>query len=201
MPGGLYLPSAGDVLTAANAIDYWSKQAVIACTSGTRPSSPNDGMTIYETDTDRVLVYNGSTWIRVGWNGTGGRTGGTWTRASNQSINNASLTTITFTAETSDSDGYLAPTSGTITIPSGLGGIYAYDSRWTWASSPGTSGWAILINGTVRKYNQAVANTTQGCDGTVALAAADTFGIQVIQNSGGALNLNPASIDFYRLGI
>jgi hypothetical protein len=46
--------------------DYFNnalmKQAVIVCTSGTRPSSPVEGMTIYETDTDRHMVYSGSGW-------------------------------------------------------------------------------------------------------------------------------------------
>lgn len=32
------------------------------CTSTTRPSAPYEGQMIYETDTDRVLVYNGSAW-------------------------------------------------------------------------------------------------------------------------------------------
>ena len=34
-------------------------------TSGTRPASPFDGMQIYETDTNKVLVYNGSSWVEV----------------------------------------------------------------------------------------------------------------------------------------
>lgn len=38
------------------------KQTVIVCTSGTRPASPPEGMTIYETDTDRRLVWDGSAW-------------------------------------------------------------------------------------------------------------------------------------------
>lgn len=33
------------------------------CTFATRPSSPYDGMVIYETDTDRTLVWNGSGWV------------------------------------------------------------------------------------------------------------------------------------------
>lgn len=33
------------------------------CTSTTRPSSPYDGMVIYETDTDKTLVWNGSSWV------------------------------------------------------------------------------------------------------------------------------------------
>jgi hypothetical protein len=33
------------------------------CTSITRPTNPYEGQIIYETDTDRVLVWNGSTWL------------------------------------------------------------------------------------------------------------------------------------------
>ena len=33
------------------------------CTSTTRPTVPYEGQLIYETDTDRLLSYNGSAWI------------------------------------------------------------------------------------------------------------------------------------------
>ena len=33
------------------------------CTSTTRPASPYDGQVIYETDTDKTLVWNGSAWV------------------------------------------------------------------------------------------------------------------------------------------
>jgi len=32
------------------------------CTSSTRPASPFEGQMIYETDTDKVLVWNGTDW-------------------------------------------------------------------------------------------------------------------------------------------
>jgi len=32
------------------------------CTSSTRPASPYDGQVIYETDTDKVLAYDGANW-------------------------------------------------------------------------------------------------------------------------------------------
>ena len=54
---------AGETLTAANINTYLMNQAVIVCTSGTRPASPVDGMTIYETDTDRQLTYDGTNWL------------------------------------------------------------------------------------------------------------------------------------------
>ena len=33
------------------------------CTSTTRPSNPYDGMVIYETDTDKVAVYDVNAWV------------------------------------------------------------------------------------------------------------------------------------------
>ena len=44
--------------------DYLMRQVVITTTSGARPSSPTEGMTIYETDTDRLLIYTSAT---TGW--------------------------------------------------------------------------------------------------------------------------------------
>lgn len=36
------------------------------CTSTSRPSTPFDGQVIYETDTNVLAVYNGSSWVTVG---------------------------------------------------------------------------------------------------------------------------------------
>ena len=33
------------------------------CTSSTRPASPYEGQVIFETDTDKMLVWNGSSWV------------------------------------------------------------------------------------------------------------------------------------------
>ena len=52
--------NVGDVLTASDVNTYLMKQEVIGCTAGTRPSSPNDGMPIYETDTKSLLVHDGA---------------------------------------------------------------------------------------------------------------------------------------------
>lgn len=41
------------------------------CTSSTRPASPYEGQVIYETDTDRVLVWNGTAWVDVSTGKTG----------------------------------------------------------------------------------------------------------------------------------
>jgi len=44
------------------------------CTSSTRPGSPFDGQSIYETDTDKTLVWNGSAWY-ANWNSAWGQVG------------------------------------------------------------------------------------------------------------------------------
>lgn len=49
-----------EVLASADVNAYLMKQAVISCTSGTRPSSPQDGMMIYETDTRFFRSWNSS---------------------------------------------------------------------------------------------------------------------------------------------
>jgi hypothetical protein len=51
-------------LTASDVNTYLMKQAVIGCTSSTRPT-PVEGMTIFETDTDRLMTYDGSAWRDV----------------------------------------------------------------------------------------------------------------------------------------
>lgn len=53
---------APGVLTSSDVNTFLMRQSVITCTSGTRPASPNEGMTIYETDTDRALIYTGTDW-------------------------------------------------------------------------------------------------------------------------------------------
>lgn len=58
--------SDGQTLPAAD----WNTvvdQSIIECTSTTRPSSPHEGMTIYETDTDKFLTWNGVSWTAE-WN-------------------------------------------------------------------------------------------------------------------------------------
>jgi hypothetical protein len=57
---------APGVLTSSDVNTFLMRQAVIVCTSSTRPASPNEGMTIYETDTDRHAFYTGTAWRYFG---------------------------------------------------------------------------------------------------------------------------------------
>lgn len=54
--------TAGSVLTASDVNTYLMRQAIITCTAATRPASPSEGMTVYQTDTNSFYTYDGSTW-------------------------------------------------------------------------------------------------------------------------------------------
>lgn len=95
---------AGDVLTASEVNTYLAKQAVIVCTSGTRPSAPVEGMVIYETDTDKLSAYDGS-----GWNYT------YVSLSQTQTLTNKTLTSPTLTTPVLGT-----PSSGTLTNCTGL---------------------------------------------------------------------------------
>lgn len=94
---------AGAVLTASDVNTYLAKQAVIVCTSTTRPSSPPEGMVIYETDTDKLLAYTTATtgWVAP-WNVPWGRVAGASSTAATSSIGTSSVDvnglSVTFTA-------------------------------------------------------------------------------------------------------
>ena len=71
------------VLTSSFYNTYIREQVVVTCTSLTRPTGV-EGRVIYETDTDELRVYDGSSWIGlvpVGANLTSG-----WTAATGWSI-------------------------------------------------------------------------------------------------------------------
>ena len=73
------------VLTSSDVNTFLMRQAVIVCTAATRPASPSEGMTIYETDTDLYRVYDGSNWQRlVGYTET-------YTPTSNITLGNGTL--------------------------------------------------------------------------------------------------------------
>lgn len=67
---GYKLWGSGELLTSSDLNNYLSKQAVIVCTSGTRPASPPDGMMIRETDTDLLKTWNGAAWVTMAFDAT-----------------------------------------------------------------------------------------------------------------------------------
>jgi hypothetical protein len=55
----------GDVPGASTYFNPLLQQTIIPCTSGTRPSSPTDGMHVFETDTDTIRAYSNGNWTVV----------------------------------------------------------------------------------------------------------------------------------------
>lgn len=173
------------------------------CTAGTRPASPSEGDGIYETDTDRFLIYDGSAWQRVAWTSATGRTWVSVSRSTNQSIPNVTVTPISWTTEAADLDGFITATSTTLTVPAGLGGLYGFDFRYTYASAiTGENAASVTLAGTLRDIGRHADNTAEGHNtGFLVLAAGDTLTFNVYQASGGAKNVTAASLKLARLGI
>jgi hypothetical protein len=72
-------PTADQEFTSSASVTYrwngesWNfvpdQQGIFLVTSSTRPNSPEEGTVIYETDTDLVLVWNGSEWAEISGGG------------------------------------------------------------------------------------------------------------------------------------
>lgn len=192
-------------------------QGVQTTTSGARPSPAAEGMVIYETDTDRLLVYSGTAWVRIGNSLAAGRTGCTIRKTGNTAVGNVSNSTITFTVEDVDTDGFIAVSSSTVTIPANLGGLYSVACSVTYDSTgiAMTIGVSILANisgtnygysGSVLAANNTPAGTganikTSGMAMTLPLSAGDTLTFSTTQSSGSSLNLTGAIAHVYRIGV
>lgn len=186
--------ATAEVLASADVNNYLMRQSVITCTSGTRPASPSEGMTIYETDTDRLVGHDGSTWRELL---TINPPRANVSRSTAQSCSSGVQTTISFDTEMYDlrnmwSSG--APTR--LTVPSGMGGIYYIGGQLEFdPNGVGSRQALLLVNGAV-VARQAGDNAGSGLPSRynvsrdVALNAGDYVELAAFQNSGGTLNLN-----------
>lgn len=172
-------------------------------TSATRPGSPTNGMGIYETDTQRLLVYDGTNWVIVG---------GDWPRFKveqqvAQSIPNNTGTTIALSTEIYDVGGFHTSTNGFVTVPSGMGGDYVFHGDLTWPAnassyrsltlSIGNNAGAPTQNVQHRQGGNAMINTSLNGNSVsfeARLAAAATVTAVVQQATGAALDLNTATL-------
>lgn len=130
----------------------------------------------------------------------GVRRGVQLTRAAALSIPNNALTNVTWTAETVDSDAFIATPSTTITIPTGLNGIYAITFQITWATAQGTGSYMSITTGGVTFRSDHGNDSQVGESIVVALVATDTIVCALYQNSGGAINAT-GNFSAYRIGL
>jgi hypothetical protein len=199
--------ATGDVPVAAEVNDYWQEQVLIRGTAAEIAAlgSPAEGWHGVHTDTDRIVLYDGSAWRRIGHYSATGRTGCTLRRAAAQTISTSTTTPVSWDTEDADSDGFIAVTGSTITIPGALGGLYAVsftvlaaaDPRPMWLSLEFSTGSRAftMIDGSTSK-----ATYDLGVSWVGPLAAGDTFTADVRQSSGGNVNVT-GRLNCYRLGL
>lgn len=167
-------------------------------------TSPEEGMHCITTDQDRVWVYSGAAWIPVSWYSITGRIGGTWRRSAVLSVANNTVTSIPWDAEDADTDGFLTPTSTTATVPTGLGGLYMVTATTVWSITGIGANIIRITAGSLDPIEVSATTTSNGyqtVSAMVSLGAAQTVTIQVLQTSGGALNMSRARVDLYRMGV
>jgi len=128
------------------------------------------------------------------------RAGGSWSRTSGQSVDSGSQTTITWTTEGLDTHGFLTPTSGTVTIPAGMGGLYAISVALDAGAALGGRCYA-QITAAGRIYRTPFTSPGEdlvSVSATVPLAAGDTISVAMYHASGSTIAFKGA-LDVYRV--
>lgn len=190
-----------ETLTAGDMNDLVMKQTNIRCVAAGKPTG-EEGMEVHLTDEDRSNIHNGSTWVRTGWWSPAGRTGCQISRAAAQAIPSGTATTITWDAEASDVDGFIATPSGSVVVPAGLGGLYVCTVTINYGGTVGSSGGnlTILQNGTASYCTISPGSASDTNTTVTTWAPGDTLSVQVLQTSGASLNTNSVRLDFWRIG-
>jgi hypothetical protein len=192
--------STGDVLTAAAANGYLASQVVMvfadAAARTTAITSPQEGMISYLKDTNSTEYYSGSAWVAIGGGGSSTFAGCRVLLTAAQSISNSTDTSIAFTSETYDTDGYHSTTTNTsrMTIPAGKAGYYQLSSSVTYKpNGTGIRATDFFKNGVRAQYSEIKPQSSgdQSVSQTTILygAEGDYFEVVVFQNSGGALDI------------
>ena len=137
----------------------------------------------------------------------GGEVGCRLRRVANQLINNATDTAISWDQEDQDTDGFITTTSATITIPTGLGGLYAITMyAKSTANLNGRTYIDLVLTSAITgiPVNLRTVIATGNNDSrylaseTIPLLAADTFQVHVFHTIGAADN-HTAWMSCYRI--
>jgi hypothetical protein len=209
-------PSAGqiwfDTSTGASYIRYNSawvelgggSMSPMQATSTTRPTSPWEGQHIYETDTDRILFWNGAAWVyQVGFAGACAVS-----RTTSFTVANGADTVVSWSSANYDNNSmFSAGTPNRITV--NTAGIYLVTATFAWPSnSTGERiGW-IQLNGTnaTRWGNRRGGAWSSGptefsITAQINCVAGDYIQAGVYQSSGGNLDLQGVATGATRMEV
>lgn len=172
---------------------------VLVVTSSTRPTGTSlyEGRVIYESDTDRLWSYDGTSWNLIGGRNVTARV----RNSAVQSVSSGSSTQLLWDTEDLDDDALHSTSvnTGRLTIPSGLGGTYmvGYDTYCA-AGGQAASAWIEKnADGIRHGFCQSPNDVTNGIgfagSSVFEAAAGDYFAVYVFQNSGSSKNFNLVS--------
>jgi hypothetical protein len=186
----------GDVPGAATYFNPLKNQTTIPCTSGTRPSSPGNGMRIFETDT-KMFRYRDASVSK--WRQEGAATPlAMVVKTTGPSIANNTVTTISWDTAVANEFGiWNSGSANLLTVP--YDGVWQVELSVRWASQATVVGYRqcrIDVNGVeANVFNLApttalnATNVVTALSHPMELAVADQIEGKVFQNSGGALSL------------
>lgn len=190
-------PSSDNQLARKAYVD----RKISAVTSSTRPSSPVAGQLIWETDTQRVRVWNATTSL---WQLVSGAQGVSATGTGIIGTTSPSTITITYATENYDTDNFFTAGGSVFTIPEA--GTYAITTRLTQtAGNTFVAGFGsygnVIAPGSNNYYLPASThlNNYIGETYVLALAAADTITTQFTNGSSGSITFT-ANIVIRRIG-
>ena len=161
----------------------------IVATSTTRPASPAVGTMIYESDTKRMYLWDGTSWVPIPFAAPSLHI----TRNANQSIVNATSVAISWdTVQLNNWAMWTAGNPTVITLP--LAGVYSVTVGCTYAANGvGDRITDVLFGGTLLCSDIRQSSAVNGAITTMAFIrkfnANDTFTVRAYQSSGGALNI------------
>lgn len=165
-----------------------SGRFTLIVTSSTRPADPIEGLTIWETDTEREVVYSDGAWKIIGGKMPACHI---YKASGSQEATQHAFTSINMNGEVVDTDGFHdnATNNTRITIPAGLGGRYMINGRCGLdIASMGTIAINIRLNGSTSMNSAAMLPRADGGGSSLNishvadLAAASYIELQGYQN-------------------
>jgi hypothetical protein len=189
-------------ISNVNGIVSIESNAFGVVTSSTRPGSPFIGQHIYETDTHRELVWDGTFWRIQSGTFPAFRATLLTTDPPVPVATLGSMVSIPLVHEVYDTDGFITVPSAAATIPAGLGGVYSIDGSLRWELDPDSyrinsltianNAGAANERATIRIGGMAMINTantefTWASD--ILLAAGATVTLQAGQATGSSLDV------------